>query len=125
MAFVSTGIVISFDSGFLAEILEVTGPSMTRESIPSSHMGTTNDHTFLVAKLVDGGELTVSIAYDPSEVPPIHEDPETVTLTFPDSSAATKTFTGFMTAFEMSAPLEERATASCTIKATGAIATGP
>jgi len=121
MPTVSTGITITFDSGFLAEILEVTGPGMSRESIPTSHMGTTLDHTFTPAKLVDNGELSVNIAFDPSETPPIHENAETITITYPDSGSSAWAFTGFMTGFEPSAPLEERMTGACTLKASGAV----
>ncbi len=125
MAMVGTGTTISFSTGFFAEILSVGGPNSTRVSIPFSHMGTSADHTFSAGDLVDSGELTVDIAFDPSVKPPLAGIAETVTITFPDSGAATWAFTGFMTAFSPTTPLEDRATATCTIKASGAITVTP
>ena len=119
---VGTGTTISFESGFLAEILDVTPPGMSRESIATSHMGTAdNAHTFTPAKLVDYGELSVDIGFDPSAEPPITDAASAIVITFPDSTASTWTFNGFMTGYEAADPLEDRMTASCTIKVTGKI----
>jgi len=122
--FIGTGTSISFATGFLCEVLDVTPPGAKRESIPSSHMLTVNDHTFKPAKLVDRGELKVDIAFNPATEPPIDEAPETIVITFPDSSNTTWTFTGFMMAYEPKDPLEDRATASVTIKVTGGVTIG-
>lgn len=119
MAEVSTGISITFDSGFFAEILDVTPPGASRESIQTSHHGTSDAHTFTPAKLVDWGELQVEMAFDPGEAPPVNSEAETVTITF--AGGDTWTFSGFMTGYEPSAPLEERMTASATIKVSGGV----
>ena len=121
---ISTGITITFSTGFLAEILDVSPPGSSRESIQTSHMGTTNAHTFTPADLVDWGELTVEMAFAPGTTPPITSVAEEIVITFPDSGASTWTFSGFMTGFEPSAPLEDRMTASATIKVSGAVAVG-
>jgi len=121
MATVGTGTTIAFASGFFAEILSVSGPNASRVSIPTSHMGTTSAHTFTPGDLVDWGELTVELAFDPSATPPIASSSESVVINFPDSDTSTWTMTGFMTAFSPSTPFEERATASATIKITGAV----
>ena len=122
MAELGTGITISFASGFFAEILSVTPPGASRESIPTSHMGTTNAHTFTPADLVDWGEMGVDMAFIPSTTIPINDVTEEVVITFPDSASSTMTFDGFMTGFTPEAPLEERMTASATLKVTGAVA---
>lgn len=119
MAEVSTGITITWETGFLAEILDVTGPSGARESLRTSHMGTTVAHTFTPADLVDWGELSVELQCVPGTDPPIDEVPSELVMTFPDSGAAVWTFDGFMTGFEISSTLEEIITASATIKITG------
>lgn len=118
---IGTGIVITFSTGFLAEILDVSPPGASRESIQTSHMGTTSAHTFTPADLVDWGELIVEMAFDPSTAVPMNSVAEAITITFPDSGAAVWTFQGFMTGFEPSAPLEDRMTATATIKVTGAV----
>lgn len=118
---IGTGIVITFSTGFFAEILDVSPPGASRESIQTSHMGTTAAHTFTPADLVDWGEMTVEMGFLPSTAPPMTGVAESITITFPNSGAAVWTFTGFMTGFEPSAPLEDRMTASATIKVTGAV----
>lgn len=117
MGTIGTGTAITFSSGFFAEILDVSGPSVTREAINNSHMGTTIAHVFLPTDLVDWGELTVELAFDPTTAPPIKSAAETVVVTWPD--ATTWTFDGFMTGFEPSGVFEDRMTASATIKVTG------
>lgn len=120
--YVGTGTTIGFDSGFLAEILDVTPPGMSRESIPTSHMATPdNAHTFTPSKLVDYGEMACDIGFDPSEEPPIDEDPETITITFPDSASTEWSFLGFMTGYEPADPLEDRMVASVTVKVSGKV----
>jgi len=114
---VSTGITITFDTGFFAEILEVNGPDGSRESINTSHMGTLLAHTFTPAKLVDWGSLSVNIGFESWETPPINSVAETVTLTFPNGD--TWAFSGFMTGFSLTAPLEDKITADCTVKISG------
>jgi hypothetical protein len=118
---IGTGITISFSSSFFAEILDVSPPNASRESIATSHMGTSAAHTFMPADLVDWGELTVEMAFDPSTTPPITSAAEAIVITFADSAASTWSFSGYMTSFEPSAPLEDRMTASATIKVTGAV----
>lgn len=125
MAVVGTGITITFSSSFFAEILEVTGPSASRVSIQTSHMGTVGNHTFTPGDLVDWGELSVSIAFNPVTDPPIGSAPETVTITWPNSGTATWAFTGFMIGFTPKGPLEDRCTADCTIKVSGDVTVTP
>jgi len=119
MAEIGTGTTITFDSGFFAEILDVKGPDASRKSIETSHMGTTTAHTFTPGDLVDWGEVTIDIAFRPGTRPPIDDAAQSCTITFPDTGAATWAFTAFMTRFSPSTPLEDRMTATCTLKITG------
>ena len=118
---IGTGITISFSSSFLAEILDVSPPGASRESIQTSHMGTTSAHIFTPADLVDWGELVVEMAFAPSTSPPMNGAVQTIVIVFPDTGAAIWTFQGFITGFEPSAPLEDRMTATATIKVTGSV----
>ena len=119
MAFIGTGITISFESGFFAEILDVTPPGVSRESIQTSDMSTTVAHRFIPTKLVDWGDMSVELQFDPGDDPPIDNDPEEVIITFGNSAATTWTFQGFLTGYEPSAPLEDKMTATATIKVDG------
>jgi len=122
---ISTGIVVTFESGFLAEIVDINPAELSRISIPTSHQGTTNDtHTFKPGKLSDPGEFSCDIAFDPETEPPINEAISEIVVTFANSGVATMTFDGFMTTAAISAPLEDRMMLAVTIKITGPIAWG-
>jgi len=127
---VSTGITIAFGTttgfgtSFLGEVLDVTPPSISRGSVDVSYSGlataTPKAKEFLPTKLYEWGELSVTVGFDPSyDVEAIMEAAvETITLTFADSGAATWIFDGFVTNIEPEAPLEDKATATVTIKVT-------
>jgi len=119
MAVIATGITVAFSSSFFAEMIDVSGPNVSREAVQTSHQGTTTAHTHIPSKLADWGEVTIDLAFDPATKPPINSDPETITITWPNSTASVWAFTGFMTGFEITGTLEERMTASATLKASG------
>jgi len=114
---VGTGTTITFQSGFFAEVTNIGGPALTRANIDTSHMLTVGGKTFKPTDLYDLGDLSIDVAFDPAETPPIDQPAETVTITWPDGS--TWQFTAFMTGFEPTAPLEEKMTASATLKCSG------
>lgn len=118
---VSTGITFTFpDSLFTAKFVNVTPPASSREALQTSHMTTTGYHTYIPAKLVEGGELSATIHFAPSQVPPIDADPELITITFADGS--TWAFIGFMTNYEPGADLETVMSATVTFKVADDIA---
>lgn len=118
------GITITFSSGFFAQIIGVTPPGSSREAIDTSHTETTGgDMTFIPSDLIDNGELQVELNFNPGTTPPIDSAAETVTITF--ASGTTWAFTGFMTNYEPDAPIDDRMTASCTVKVSGAITITP
>jgi hypothetical protein len=119
MADIGTGTSISWES-FLGELLDVNPPGASREAIDVSHMGTGSSHIFTPADLVDWGEMTVTIAYDPSDTPPIDSAASSCTITFPDGSIWV--FNAFMTSMKPAVPLEDKMTAEVTVKVTGDLA---
>ncbi len=129
---VGTGTSIVFGtSGFSAYILEEGGPSLTRDAIETTHMLTTGGKTFRPGDLYDGGELSLTVAFDPSISPPMlnGEQPETITVTWPIpaalSSGAIWSFSGFMTSYNPTAPIEDKMTATVTVKITGSLSLTP
>ncbi len=118
MAEVGTGITITGATGFLAEILSVSEGGLTRPPIDVTHMiSATRD--YVPGKLSDQGQMDVEIAFDPALAPPIDAAAETWEITYPTGHKWSRT--GFMTNFQTQAPLEERMTATCSIKWTGAL----
>jgi len=123
MAFVSTGTTISFANGFCAEILDISGPTISRESIQTSHFGTSTAHTFVPATLIDNGEVTVELAFIPSTTPPATSVISSCVIAWSDSAGDSSwTFDAFVTGFDAKAPFEGRATATLKMKITGTIA---
>ena len=121
---VASGITIVFGtSGFTAEITDVSGPGMSRDSIDITHQGTSDAMRFTPADLFDGGECSFDIHFNPDTAPPIDQAPETVTITWP--AGATWVFSGFMTNYEPSAPLNDKMTGSVTVKVDGDITQTP
>lgn len=125
---IGTGTVVEFTtSGFVADLLGVSW-SQSRESIQASHMGTTGQHEFIPVDLSDGGEISMDIAFDADDTPPIDLVPETVTITFPlktGTTPATWSATCFCTSFDLSDPFEDKMTASLTLKVSGATTITP
>lgn len=127
MSTIGTGTTITFNSGLFAEILELEWSGMERAQYETSHFGTTGGMTFAPGTLYDPGEATVRYAFDP-EIDPttaLAAASETVTITFADSApASTMAATGAMSGMTISVPLEDRVTASATIKFSGTITHG-
>ena len=121
---IATGITIVFGTtGFTANIQDVSGPGLTRESIDVSHQGTVGGMEFLPGDLHDPGELTFDIQFNPDTNPPVDQPIETVTITWP--SGATWAADGFMTNYEPAAPLDDKMTGSVTVKFSGDVTITP
>jgi len=127
---VSTGMSITFDSGFFAEIINFDWSGLTREALPTSHMGVAAPGSGKVGNMLhipgdlsEGGEISVEIHFHANTEPPLDAVAETVTVTWPlasgDSSAATWAGSGFMTSMDISAGLDEVMTATITVKMSG------
>lgn len=114
-------------SAFTAELQSVAWSGYSRASIDTSHMGTTNGlMTFIPSDLIDPGSLAMEISFDPDKTVPLAQTDvaETVTVTFPKAGATTAAkwaASGFVTDFEFTDPMDDRMTASMTVKFSGAI----
>lgn len=123
---VGTGATITFGtSGFTAQITDISIDGIERESIDTTHLGTTasggvGSKTYIPADLSDAGEVSIEGHFNPDTDPPIEEPAEIITITFDEG--ATWVGTGFMTAFNFDVPLEDKMTFSATIKFSGEVA---
>lgn len=118
------GITITFQTGFFAEVLSVTLNGISRTAIPTTHSTTTSGWmTFLMSDLKDGGTIEVEFQFDPDETPPIDQAAESVTVTFPvppgQSNGGTMVATAGMTDMSISVPVDDKMTASATLKISG------
>lgn len=126
MSDTGTGIAIVFGtSGFTAELLSLNGSGAERGEYETTNMATTGDKTFAPQKLVDQGSIDMEFAFDPDAQPPISGATETITITFPLPSGgltkATLVGSGFIKSFQWGAELEEKMTATATIRWAGGV----
>lgn len=113
-----TGLTITFDTGFFAEIVDCNWSGIQRDSIRTSHMGTSAAHTFTPALLFDAGELEVEIHFQQATRPPIDDPAASCTVDFgPNTWAAS----AFMTEFAIKAPFEDKMVATGKLKFSGNI----
>jgi hypothetical protein len=93
----------------------------TRESIQTSHLGTTVAHTYMPGSLYDAGtvtatfQTTTAVAYDT----PATAVASSLVITW--ETGVTVTCSAFMTGFSMDVALEELQMCTATFKLTGAI----
>jgi hypothetical protein len=121
---IGTGITIDFGTtGFDGEILDVAGPESTREAVDVSHQGTVGGRRFIPGDLIDNGEATFDVHFNPDTDYPIDTVPEVITITWP--AGAIWAFNAFMTVHGPSAPLEDKMIASVTLKVDGDITITP
>jgi hypothetical protein len=125
---IGTGASVTFGtSGFNAYVSNISGPNASRDPIETTHLLTTGGKTFIPGDLYDPGEITLDIMFDPSLTVPMfaQEVLETITITYPVpaglSTGATWACSGFVTGHSPTAPLEDKMTASLTIKLSGNI----
>jgi len=103
MAQTGNGATITFGtSGFTASYQRISGSTITRESLETTHLGTTDYMTFQPADLADGGDFSCEFFWNQSAstFPPITGAAETITVTYPmksgESTAATVSASGFL-----------------------------
>ena len=122
--------VVMATSSFAAQIKDVNHSGITRESLETSHQGTTlpgaTEHgskTFTPADLTDPGDLTLEIHFNADTIPPIDLAPELVTINWPkfagDITGPIWSGQAFFTNYVPGAVLNGLMTATVTLKKTG------
>lgn len=104
--------------------ISIGGVSPSREDLKTTHLATANNYdTFKPGDFVDGGEQTLECFWEPENgFPPITAAAETITLTYPDTGAATVAFSGYVKAFTVQEAVNETLLRmSITIKVAGPI----
>lgn len=110
----------------LAEVTNISGPSLSTDTIEVTHMESPNSAREYIAGLKDGGEVSFDlnfIADDTTQAAFItdwsNRTKRNFKIVWTDDSATTWSFTGIVTAFEPSASVDDKVSASATIKLTG------
>lgn len=103
--------------------MSINGPGLSRESLKTSHLATSGGyHTYIPDDLVEGGEVSMEVFWDPLDTyPPISAAAETITITNNDTGAATEAFSGFVVGFEPQRQLGSLMMGTLTLKVAGAV----
>lgn len=114
----------------IAQVTNISGPGLSADTIDvTSHDSTTGYRQFLQG-LKDGGEVTLDINYDPTGA--THKNTSggllyefeqgtqnNYALVFSDSSTTVWVLPAIVTGFEPSAPMDNKLSASVTLKISG------
>lgn len=108
----------------LGEVLDMTGPNLTRDAVDATNMSSTSRHREYIGGLRDAGEITAELNYAPGSAGDDQlllayndDDYWPIKITFHNSD--TWTANAFITAYEPSMPNEDKMTLSVTFKLTG------
>lgn len=123
----------------IAQVKDISGPSMSRETIDVTNHQSPGGFAEFLASLADGGEVTFDVELDPGDS--THDGTTGLLylmgvktrrnwrLIFPVASTTPGeywgySFSGLVTGFSPSAPVKGSLTASITIKVAGAVTDG-
>lgn len=108
----------------VGEITSLTAPTLTRDAVEKTHTQSPERWREFLGGLKDGGEVTAELNFDPADATTTSflNDVNTNTLQeyqieWPNGT--TWEFFGLITGFEPGAPLDDRMTASVTLKLSG------
>jgi predicted secreted protein len=106
----------------VADVTEIGVLDLSAETIETTVHGSASGFRTFIGGLKDGGELKMSINYDPANHGTIftalgEDTSHEITLT--DAGAAIITFDGIVTGLSVGAPMDDKLTGEVTIKVTG------
>ncbi len=120
-AAIGHGCIVTFSSGFIANLEDVEWSGISRDAVETTHMETSGGQTYVPAGNYDPGNLTVSWQHDHDETsPPVTSSAEACTLTFPDATANWSA-SAFMVDYGLTCPDKDKMMANATLKFTGSI----
>lgn len=117
----------------IAGVRDITGPSSSLNTVDASAHDSTSGVKEFVAGMLDSGEISFELAFDPEETAGqadllSEHDGRTQTtyrMVFNTTNTETWEFDCFVTGFEAGNPLEGFITANVTLKITGAVDRSP
>ena len=113
----------------IAELISLSGPTLSLDTVESTHTESAGFYKEFIASLKDAGEVSGEVNFLPAnstqnEAAGILKDINDRTLrnfkiVFPDIPNTTWSFAAFVTGFEPTMPIEDRMTASISLKLSG------
>ena len=114
----------------VGEVKDATPANITKDTYETTHHATPDGIKTFKGSLVDYGEATVTIQYDPASAvhaelrtraATAHEDPQMYRFTYGDTGATVESFSAVCTGFEPTAALAGMIMATLTFKISGEV----
>ena len=107
---------------FGAEVTSITPPGYSRDALDATHMASPDKFREYIAGLMDAGEVSMDLNYVPSTgdafVAALIAGKQNYQIDFPDANV-TFTFSAICTAYQPTAPVDGKMTATATFKVSG------
>ena len=122
------GTTLAIGGSAVGQIISISGPNMTRDSIEITNMGSTSKWREFIPGMLNAGECTADVVYDGTAVATflaaqLTQTAQTITVTFPDTG--TWAASGFLTSLGHSIPYDDKVSQSVGMKFTGAATINP
>lgn len=122
------GATVAFatNSAFNGNVIDITAASPQRESLETTHLGTTGAKTNKPGKLQNSGTYELTFDHNPNDIDMLTKDPEVVTISYPLRTGQTtpdrRVFTAWVSNFggEEFKP-DTLMRSKCTLTVTGVI----
>ena len=121
--------VVDVHDGYsaIAEINSISGPGMTRDTIDVTNLDSTGGYREFIASFRDAGDITLDMNFTYAGYLVLKNDFESDTLRFykivlPDVAQTIFKFSGLVTQIPVNIPMDDKVTATCTIKISGSVA---
>lgn len=112
----------------ISEVVNISLNGRSLELIDATHMESPNTHREYIASLLDSGEVQLDLNFLPGtaaqsglETDRTNRTKRNFQLVWTNSPATTYSFSGYVTGFDASAAIDDKLSASATIKITGPI----
>lgn len=116
----------SSDWQTIAEIISISGPTMTREFIDVTSLDSTGGYREFIAGFRDGGTVTLNMNFTSATYSIMKDDFEDrdsqfYEIVLPDENSTSFEFEGLVTELPLEIPTDDRVTANVTIKVVGKV----
>jgi len=110
----------------IAEVNSITGPDMSRGQIDVTSLDSTGGYREFKAGFRDGGTVTLDMnftrdTYDDMKLDFEDDELKYYQIVFPDAAETTLDFAGLVTGLSTAVPMDDKVTASVTIKISGQV----
>jgi len=118
------GTVLKIGGTTIGKVTNISGPSMSKETVDTTSFDNTDGYRSFIAGLKDAGTLTFTLMFDKtaySTLKAAFEDntAKAIEITLPDATKLT--FNGFVTELPLTVPTEDKVTCDVTVKISGAV----